>query len=32
MLARDPHTIDPNKIKNIPIARTVVGGQTVFAA
>jgi hypothetical protein len=29
MLARDPHDVNPDEIKNIPIARTVVGGRTV---
>jgi predicted amidohydrolase YtcJ len=32
MLAEDPHTIDPEKIKDIRIARTVVGGNTVYEA
>jgi predicted amidohydrolase YtcJ len=32
MLAEDPHTIDPEKIKDIKIARTVVGGNTVYEA
>lgn len=32
MLAEDPHTIDPAKIKDIKILRTVVGSQTQFAA
>jgi len=32
MLAEDPHTIDPAKIKDIKIVRTVVGGQTQFSA
>jgi predicted amidohydrolase YtcJ len=32
MLAEDPHTIDPSKIKDIKIVQTVVGGQTQFAA
>lgn len=27
VLASDPHTVDPEKIKDIPIVRTVVGGQ-----
>jgi predicted amidohydrolase YtcJ len=30
MLADDPHTIDPEKIKDIKIVRTVVGGQTAY--
>jgi hypothetical protein len=28
----DPHTIDPEKIKDIRIARTIVGGNTAYAA
>jgi predicted amidohydrolase YtcJ len=32
VLAEDPHTIDPEKIKDIRIARTVVGGNTVYEA
>ena len=32
MLAEDPHTIDPEKIKDIQIVRTVVGGTTVYTA
>jgi predicted amidohydrolase YtcJ len=30
MLADDPHTIDAQKIKDIRIMRTVVGGRTVY--
>jgi predicted amidohydrolase YtcJ len=30
MLAADPHTVDPNTIKDIKIVRTVTGGQTVY--
>jgi predicted amidohydrolase YtcJ len=30
MLAEDPHTVDPEKIKDIEIVRTVVGGTTVY--
>jgi predicted amidohydrolase YtcJ len=30
VLAEDPHTIDPERIKDIPIARTVVGGTIVY--
>lgn len=30
MLADDPHTVDPGKIKDIRVVRTVVGGQTVY--
>jgi predicted amidohydrolase YtcJ len=29
MLAQDPHDVNPDEIKNIPIVRTVVGGRTV---
>jgi predicted amidohydrolase YtcJ len=32
VLSEDPHTIDPEKIKDIRIARTVVGGTTVYEA
>ena len=32
VLAQDPHTIDPEKIKDITIVRTVVGGATVYRA
>ena len=32
MLAEDPHTINPEKIKDIQIVRTVVGGTTVYTA
>jgi len=32
ILAEDPHTIDPKKIKDIQIVRTVVGGRTVYQA
>jgi predicted amidohydrolase YtcJ len=32
VLSDDPHTIDPEKIKDITIARTVVGGNTVYEA
>jgi predicted amidohydrolase YtcJ len=30
MLADDPHTVSPAKIKDIQIVRTVVGGRTVY--
>ena len=30
VLSDDPHTIDPEKIKDIKMARTVVGGNTVY--
>ena len=32
VLADDPHTADPNKIKDIAIVRTVTGGNTVYQA
>ena len=32
VLAEDPHTIDAEKIKDIKIVRTVVGGTTVYSA
>jgi predicted amidohydrolase YtcJ len=32
VLADDPHTIDPEKIKDIQIVRTVVGGSTKYEA
>jgi predicted amidohydrolase YtcJ len=32
VLAEDPHTVDPSRIKDIEIVRTVVGGTTVFQA
>ena len=32
VLADDPHTVDPTKIKDIHIVRTVVGGTTVYQA
>ena len=32
VLAEDPHTIDPEKIKDIQIVRTTVGGATVYRA
>jgi predicted amidohydrolase YtcJ len=32
VLSDDPHTIDKDKIKDIEIARTVVGGNTVYQA
>ena len=30
MLADDPHTVNPEKIKDIQIVRTVVGGSTAY--
>jgi predicted amidohydrolase YtcJ len=32
VLADDPHLVNPDKIKDIQIARTVVGGSTVYQA
>ena len=32
VLADDPHSVDPEKIKDIPVVRTVVGGTTSFEA
>jgi predicted amidohydrolase YtcJ len=32
LLAEDPHTVDPSKIRDIQIARTVVGGSTMYSA
>ena len=32
LLAADPHTTDPDKIKDIKVVRTVVGGETVYSA
>ncbi len=32
VLAQDPHIIDPEKIKDIKIIRTVTGGRTVYEA
>jgi len=32
ILAADPHATDPDQIKNIPVLRTIVGGETVFEA
>jgi predicted amidohydrolase YtcJ len=30
VLANDPHTVDPDKIKDIEVVRTVTGGNTVY--
>ena len=30
VLAEDPHEVDPDRIKEIEIVRTVVGGRTMF--
>jgi predicted amidohydrolase YtcJ len=32
ILGQDPHEVDPNTIKDIPIVRTVVGGRTMHEA
>ena len=32
VLAQDPHDVDPDQIKEIEVARTVVGGQTKWEA
>jgi len=32
VLAEDPHTVDPDKIRGIEIVRTVTGGKTVYQA
>jgi predicted amidohydrolase YtcJ len=32
ILAEDPHDVDPDRIKEIRVVRTVVGGRTVFEA
>jgi predicted amidohydrolase YtcJ len=32
VLAEDPHTVDPEKIKDIQIVRTVVGGSAAYQA
>lgn len=31
ILGQDPHRVDPDKLKEIPIVRTVVGGKTMFS-
>jgi predicted amidohydrolase YtcJ len=30
MLAKDPHEVNPDEIKNITVVRTVVGGRTMY--
>jgi predicted amidohydrolase YtcJ len=30
ILEKDPHDVDPNEIKGIRVARTVVGGKTMY--
>jgi predicted amidohydrolase YtcJ len=32
VLADDPHTVDPDKIKDIDVVRTVTGGKTAYQA
>jgi predicted amidohydrolase YtcJ len=32
VLAEDPHTVSPDRIKDIGIVRTVVGGSTAYSA
>ena len=32
ILAEDPHEVDPDRLKEIRIVRTVVGGSTVYEA
>jgi predicted amidohydrolase YtcJ len=32
VLADDPHTADPDKIKDIAVVRIVTGGNTVYQA
>jgi predicted amidohydrolase YtcJ len=32
VLADDPHLVDPERLKDIKVVRTVVGGQTMYAA
>ncbi len=32
MLGQDPHEVDPSALKDIPVVRTVVGGETVHEA
>jgi predicted amidohydrolase YtcJ len=32
VLAADPHSVDPNRIKDIAVVRTVTGGNTVYQA
>jgi predicted amidohydrolase YtcJ len=32
VLADDPHSVDPETIKDIRIVRTVTGGRTLYAA
>jgi predicted amidohydrolase YtcJ len=32
ILGEDPHTVDPDHLKDIKIMRTVVGGKTMYSA
>ncbi|MFQ5705425.1 MAG: amidohydrolase family protein, partial [Gemmatimonadales bacterium] len=32
MLAEDPHEVDPSRLKDITVVRTIVGGKTMYAA
>ena len=32
ILGEDPHEVDPDQIKHIPVARTVLGGNTTHLA
>jgi predicted amidohydrolase YtcJ len=32
LLADDPYAVDPDRLKEIRIVRTVVGGRTVYEA
>src|SRR5262245_25100743 len=32
ILAQDPHEVEPDRIKNIKVVRTVAGGRTVYSA
>jgi predicted amidohydrolase YtcJ len=32
VLAEDPHSVSPDRIKDIRIARTVAGGRTMYEA
>jgi predicted amidohydrolase YtcJ len=31
ILDQDPHAVDPDRLKDIQILRTVVGGKTAYA-
>jgi hypothetical protein len=31
ILGEHPHEVDPDRLKEIPILRTVVGGRTMFS-